>query len=252
MKPNGFGATLVLAVVLSLSGCTLTRQMADAQFEPPKGPYKLIVLQPDIAVSVQALNGLKPHPVWTTQARENVLNALQAQQSERGGNTNIATTSEVAGADPALVADLIKLHGAVGASIQRHKYSVGQLPTKENKFDWTLGAKAVEFGAATNYDYALFLRAHDSFASGGLAALQFASFATCFVQICYVPPGGEQVAFASLVDLKTGKVVWFNTLRSDIGDIRSADGASKMVSLLLDKMKPGKELQASTLKGAAP
>jgi hypothetical protein len=53
-----------------------------------------------------------------------------------------------------------------------------------------------------------------------------------------IPSGGVQAAFASLVDLKTGQVVWFNFLASQTGDIRTADGAETMVTALLGKMQP--------------
>jgi hypothetical protein len=66
------------------------------------------------------------------------------------------------------------------------------------------------------------------------------------VGVCIAPVGGQQIAFASLVDLKTGKVVWFNMLSSTVGDIRSPEGAEKMVATLLDKMKPGKPVQAAS------
>jgi len=231
---------LLTGLVLLLSGCATTRQVAESGFRPPNGDYRLIVIQPDISVGIlTAGGGIEPQSQWTEQARENVLKALTAQQSARGGKTKIAATREEAGADPALISELIELHKAVGASIQMHKYGVLLLPTKKDRFDWTLGEPAVAFGDAANYDYALFLHAEDSFSSGGRVALQVAGFLTCFVGVCVAPPGGQQVAYASLVDLKTGRVVWFNVLRSGIGDIRTADGAQKMVSSLLDQMKPG-------------
>jgi hypothetical protein len=48
--------------------------------------------------------------------------------------------------------------------------------------------------------------------------------------------GGQQIAFASLVDLKTGKVVWFNVLSSTVGDIRTPEGANEMVGKLLQSL----------------
>jgi hypothetical protein len=241
MKANGLCAAILAGLIVVLSGCAATRQMADVQFQPPRGNYKLIVLQPDISVGVLTVGGLiEPHEEWTTQARENVLKALTAQQASRGGETLIAHTREEAGADPTLVSDLLNLHQAVGASIQLHKYTMRQLPTKKDRFDWTLGTRAVEFGQATQYDYALFLRAQDTFSSGGRVALQAASIMTCMVGVCFIPAGGQQVAFASLVDLKTGRVVWFNYLSTGVGDIRSPEGADKLVKALLDNMKPGK------------
>lgn len=203
-------------------------------------------MQPDISVGVLTAGGaVEPNEEWTNKARENVIKALVAQQAGRGGETKVAATREEAGADPALITDLTWLHNAVGRSIQLHKYAMYPLPTKKDRFDWTLGEKAVAFGAATHYDYALFLHAQDSFSSGGRVALQVAGFLTCMVGVCVAPAGGQQIAFASLVDLKTGKVVWFNVLTSTVGDIRSPEGAEKMVGMLLDKMKPGKPIQAA-------
>ena len=46
-------------------------------------------------------------------------------------------------------------------------------------------------------------------------------------------PGGLQVAYSSLVDLKTGQVVWFNLIRKPDGDLRSPEGASITLDNLL-------------------
>lgn len=231
---------LLTALALVLSGCAVTRQVADSEFRPPDGDYRLVVVQPDISVGILTAGGaIEPQEEWTKQARENVLKALTSQQSARGGQTKVAATRADAGGDPALVSDLIELHKAVGTSIQMHKYGMLPLPTKKDRFDWTLGERAIAFGTSAHYDYALFLRAEDSFSSGGRVALQVAGFLTCFVGVCVAPAGGQQVAYASLVDLKTGNVVWFNVLTSGVGDIRTPDGARKMVFSLLDQMKPG-------------
>ena len=99
-------------------------------------------------------------------------------------------------------------------------------------------------------DYALFLHAEDSFASTGRVALQMLGIAGCAVGFC-APNigGGGQFAYASLVDLRTGEVVWFNVLQTGsqiagikFGDIRTPDGAATMVERLLGRMKPGKEV----------
>jgi hypothetical protein len=246
MKMKGWRVAVAAAALVLFAGCTTTRQVADAGFRPPQGNYRLILMQPDISVGVLTAGGaIEPQEQWTNQARENVLKALVAQQAGRGGDTKVAATREEMGGDPEMVNDLMWLHKAVGRSIQLHKYSVYPLPTKKDRFDWTLGEKAVAFGDATHYDYALFLHAEDSFSSGGRVALQVAGFLTCMVGVCVAPTGGQQIAFASLVDLKTGQVVWFNVLASSVGDIRSPEGAAKMVDTLLDKMKPGKATQTA-------
>lgn len=232
----------VLAASAGLAACTTTQQNAAADFRPPAGDYKLIVMRPDVQVSVLTAGGqLEPREDWTNEARANVLAALQAQQVKRGGHATIAATDQDAGANSAMVAQLDRLHEVVGRSIQLHKYTPDQgLPTKKGVFDWTLGQLAVDYGQQSGYDYALFLYARDSFSSAGRMALQAMGALTCAVGVCLMPGGGYQIAFASLVDLKTGNVVWYNYLVSSVGDIREPEGAQGLVDDLLDDMKPGK------------
>ena len=58
--------------------------------------------------------------------------------------------------------------------------------------------------------------------------------------------GGSQFAYASLVDLRTGKVAWFNVLQSRIGDIRTDAGAAEMIERLLGRMKPGRAVRRAS------
>lgn len=230
---------------LALGGCVSTRQVADVQFAPPQGDYSLIVMRPDVTVGSVTMGGLvEPRAEWTDAARANLLEALKAQQAGRGGRTMILETRAAAGANAELVADLERLHNAVGASIQMHKYSGAELPTKRRQgIDWTLGEDAVRFGTATGYDYALFMHADDSFASTGRVLLGVLGTAGCFVGFCAPMSGGRQLAYASLVDLKSGDVVWFNVLQSQLGDIRTRAGADQMIERLLGRMKAGRAVR---------
>ena len=236
---------LTAASSLALGGCMSTRQVADVQFEPPQGNYSLIVMLPDVQVGSLTAGGLvQPRADWTEQARTNVLRALTEQQAGRGGRTLILETRESAkGVNPETIAELERLHNAVGNSIALHKYMGAELPTKRRGLDWTLGEEAVKFGRATGMDYALFLHAQDSFASTGRVALQVLGFAGCFIGFCAPVGGGSQTAFASLVDLRTGDVVWFNVLQSQLGDIRKPEGATQMVDRLVGRMRAGRNVR---------
>jgi hypothetical protein len=150
---------LLAGASLALSGCVSTRQVADVEFQPPQGNYSLVVMRPDVQVGSVTAGGLvEPRAEWTEQARVNVLRALRQDQASRGGKTMvIETRSSVPGVDPKTIADLERLHNAVGNSIVLHKYMMQDLPTKRRGLDWTLGEDAVKFGRATGMDYALFL-----------------------------------------------------------------------------------------------
>ncbi len=236
---------LLAGASVALGGCVSTRQYTDVEFEPPQGNYSLMVMRPDVQVGSISTGGLfEARADWTEEARANLLRALAEQQAGRGGRTRIMETRDaVRGVDPKLVADLERLHNAVGNSIVLHKYVGARLPTKRRGIDWTLGEDAVRFGRATGMDYALFLYAQDSFASTGRVAMQVLGLAGCFVGFCAPVGGGSQTAFASLVNLKTGEVVWFNVLQSQQGDIRTAEGSAQMVERLLGRMRAGRNVR---------
>ena len=245
---------IALAASVAVSGCVQTRQFADVQFTPPQGDYKLLVMRPDVTVNSVTTGGMpEPRADWTEQARANIINALRAEQAERGGKVQIlAKRNELPGVSAEQIADLERLHGAVGNSIALHKYLGAYLPTKRGRgLEYTLGNDAIELGRKTGFDYALFMHAEDSIVSRGRVALQVLGVAGCFVGFC-APNigGGGQFAYASLVDLKTGEVVWFNVVQTGsqiagikMGDIRSPEGAAQLVERLVGRMKPGLQVR---------
>ena len=241
---------IALAASAALSACVQTRQYADVQFTPPEGDYKLLVLRPDVTVGSLTTGGMvEPRAEWTDAARANIVAALRAQQASRGGNiTIIEHRNALPGVTEQELADVERLNYAVDQSIVEHKYLGDYLPTKRGKgLDWTLGADAVRLGEKTGYDYALFLHAEDQVASTGRIALGVLGFAGCFIGFCAPNVGGaEQLDYASLVDLKTGEVVWFNVVDAasqvpgiKFGDLRTPQGAAQMVDRLLGRMRPG-------------
>ena len=104
-------------------------------------------------------------------------------------------------------------------------------------FDWTLGELAVQYGAQSGYDYALFLYARDSFSSSGRVALQAVGVSGVHRGRLRHAAGRYATAFASLVDLKTGELVWFNYMQSP-RRVTSARRKARMRSCatLLDSM----------------
>jgi hypothetical protein len=159
------------------------------------------------------------------------------------------------------LADVERLNFAVDQSIVLHKYLGDYLPTKRGKgLDWTLGQEAVKLGQKTGYDYALFLHAEDQVASRGWVALGVLGLAGCFIGFCAPNVGGQQqLDYASLVDLKTGEVVWFNVVSAGseipgikFGDLRTPEGATQMIERLLGRMKPGKAVTKGVVMTPEP
>ena len=128
-----------------------------------------------------------------------------------------------------IVAQLNALHGAVAESVfLHHTLGMLKLPTKNDVLDWSLGEAVQPLHARTGADYALFFWIRDSYASAERKAAMVA-MALFGVGI----PGGSQIGYASLVDLRDGRVVWFNVLRRASGDLREAKPAEETLEALL-------------------
>src|SRR5947208_1841342 len=249
-----------LAASAALSACVQTRQFANVQFTPPSGNYKLLVLRPDVTVGSLTTGGMvEPRADWTDQARASIVAALRAQQAARGGNVSVIEhRNELTGVGEQELADVERLNLAVDQSIVEAKYLGDSLPTKRRGLDWTLGQDAVKLGQKTGYDYALFLHAEDAVASKGRVALGLLGLAGCFIGFCAPNVGGQQqLDYASLVDLRTGKIVWFNVVSAGsqipgikFGDLRTTAGAAQMVERLLGRMKPGRAVQRQVQNAA--
>ena len=253
------GSGAALAACLALGACVQTRQYADLQFTPPQGDYRLLVLRPDVTVGSLTTGGMvEPRADWTEQARSNIIAALRAQQAARGGKLTIVEhRNELPGVAEQELADVERLNFVVDESIVEHKYLGDYLPTKRRTgLDWTLGEDAVRLGQKGGYDYALFLHAEDEVASRGRIALGVIGLAGCIVGFCAPNVGGaEQLDYASLVDLRTGDVVWFNVVDAasqvpgiKFGDLRTPEGAAQMVERLLGRMKPGAAVRQAETK----
>ena len=74
----------------------------------------------------------------------------------------------------------------------------------------------------------MFVTVRDSYTTTGRAFLML-GMAALGVGIS----GGQQAGFVTLVDLRTGNVVWFNWLTSQNGDLRTPEPAQKVVDNLM-------------------
>ena len=228
-----FALPLVLAAMVALSGCvTPPKALVSTQAQPPQsGVSKILIMPPDIELSeVTAAGLLEPNAAWTKAGHRNVDAALsQALAASVSQVVRYAKPKDGSDFEPAHV-QAVKLHNTVGFTVLSHKYVPAlELPTKKDRFDWTLGKSVASLRKSYDADYALFVYLRDSFTSAGrVAAIMFAALFNVHLQ------GGTQVGFASLVDLDSGDVVWFNRLARQEGDLREPEKAQEAIDLLLE------------------
>jgi hypothetical protein len=222
-----------LATVALTSACAQTRSAGpEVTLDKSGGKVSVLLMPADVELSLLTTGGLlEPNAEWTEQGRRNVVAALKEEMAERNIDT-VSYGDDSDGGYQIAVADeqLVKLHEAVGGAIRVHSYTPGfALPTMKDRFDWTLGEEVRRLHDDHGADYALFVYAQDSFSSDGRVALNIA-----LAILGAGVHGGQQVAFASLVDLDDGRVIWFNVLQSGGGDLRDPKLARQSIDQLLD------------------
>lgn len=234
---HGFLRGMALAsLALGAAACTQTKSYVHDQVPArPAGGVEVLLLEPDIELSELSVGGIAfPKADWTERGRSNV-NAALVQIMERK-NARLIFYEGPADAPPEHPYNqVLKLHEAVGNEILNHKYSNNALltlPTKRERFDWTLGPEVQQLREVYDADYALFIYFRDSFATGGRIAMMVVVGALTGM----VVPGGSQVGYASLVDLDSGDILWFNVLFSQGGDLRDAADAAEATEDLLDQL----------------
>lgn len=230
-RGGGFRHSLFLLSTLFvsagiLSGCVTVAsnvQQID-QLESAGESPRIVMMPPDVSYYLMTAAGVpEPHVEWTTAARENFTAAMTEYAREIGTDLTFISEDELGDQE----IQYRSLHAAVGSSLLDHHFGMLKLPSKNGEFDWSLGSGVASIGQTHAADYALFVYYRDYQASGGrvalaiLAAAAGASVAT-----------GSEHGFASLVDLKTGEIVWFNVVNAGAGELRDSKGAITAVRTL--------------------
>jgi hypothetical protein len=220
---------LVVAVILIGSLAAATAQAQGSRHLAPgftarPSASKLVLVPMDIELFSLSAGGVaEPRADWTEAAQKNFKGGLQAKQALLGNQVTELGEKEMDD-----LAQINALHGAVAEAVFLHHMSGFKLPTKNDVLDWTLGDAVEPLRAKSGADYALFFWVRDSYASPERKAAMLA-LAMLGVGIS----GGIQVGYASLVDLRTGRVVWFNNLARMTGDLRESKAAEETVDSLL-------------------
>lgn len=221
-----FQAAAIVALALLLPACTHTKvvQATNATFQWQSPEKKIAVVEPDVVLGELTAAGLfEPRADWTQAGRANIRSEMDKFFAGRGVKLSVL--------DPATEhrdIQLVKLHGVVGRAVLLHLFVPGnELPTKGKALDWTLGPGVQGMRSRLGADYGLFVYVRDSYTTAGRALVMLGA-AILGVGIT----GGQQVAFASLVDLNTGNVVWFNLLQSSSGDLRTPEASRKVIEAL--------------------
>ena len=218
--------TVCLLVLLLLTRMAGAQAITAPSFERVPDTSRIVLMPLDVELfSISAGGVQEPQAQWTAQTSEHLRASLQRRESSMGNDLAEADRN-----DPA-VTTLNHLHGAVASAIALHHYTPAYvLPTKKKQLSWHIGADTAPLRTRTGADYALFLFIRDSYATTERKA------AIVLGALLGVGMGGGiQVGYASLVDLRSGEVVWFNRLLRGTGDLREEGPAEETIDALLDQ-----------------
>jgi len=228
MKSYATAVSALLVALLAFAGSASAQSKHLAPgFSALALGSKVAIMPTDIELfSISAGGVLEPKADWTEAASRHFKNAL-VEKKKKALKLDVVEVSEK---DADEFADINALHGAIARAISMHHFGPGflNLPTKDGKLDWSLGEATRAIKKATGADYALFTWVRDSYSSGERIATMIA-LAVLGIGV----GGGMQTGYASLVELDTGRVLWFNQLQRPSGDLREADKASETIDTLL-------------------
>jgi hypothetical protein len=238
-RPRALGMplrpALLLAIFLLLPGCmsTRVRTAEDPSGAPVRIAGTVVLVEPDIELyEVLAGGAQEPRQAWTESARR--LYPIAAREVLQAQGVALSSQPFDIPEDPQThLRQLYLLNQAVSISILQHTQAGGKLRNKHDRFDWTLGPGVADLRSATGADYALFTYLRDSYTSSGRVAMRVIGFLLLGGDI----GGGTQVGLASLVDLRTGQVVWHNLLLDQTGDLRDPAGARETAGDLLKEIR---------------
>ncbi|MDH0866733.1 hypothetical protein [Mitsuaria sp. GD03876] len=218
-------ALLAAGVAVAPAVFAQDKNLAPGFTQLPKAS-EVVVMPVDVELFSMSAGGVnEPRADWTTSAQGFMKSALQKKTGTLG-----LKTLQLEEKDADEFGELMSLHAAVARSIALH-HSVGggwKLPTKEGRLDWSFGDAMRPLQEKTHARYGLFLWVRDSYAS---AERKAAMIAMALLGVGLT--GGAQVGYASLVDLESGQVLWFNQLARASGDLREATPAAESIDALL-------------------
>lgn len=202
------------------------------KIEKPAEGTPILIIVPEVSLGMLTAGGaVDPKEEWSQNARKYLNDALTKQVAVRKYST---LSADLTAYEDSHDLQMLKLNDIVSDSILLSQFPMFKLPTKTT-FDWTLGTGAAQLapeGVESAPAYALFLRAKGSYSSSGRAVAWLAAAA-----LGVSTPLGGQTMVASLVDLKTGRVVWYQNYIVPAGtDIRTAEGATNAVLGLFKKL----------------
>jgi len=223
---------LILWFCVLFSGCSTVNHRISKQFDQYfQAPKRIAVMPLDVKIYQLTAGGVDEYMEESTmQAKKNITEAVYEELGSMPFvHLNAFDEAALSEEKKEYFWEQQGMFKAVAHSIIDHTYVPGTiLQSKVENFDYTLGAEAQELGRITQAEALLFCVGRNYIWTAGRTALYI--FATGMIgqnANAFVPAGNEYF-LVSLVDAKTGDVLWFNVVPMP-GDLRNEKIDKKLV-----------------------
>lgn len=239
MKKNNVLIILFLPVLL-ISGCAGVPVRKGSRYDGYFQAPKVVYMMPSDVKQFKITAGGVTEEMDEWEADTNHQLRLRIKNTlESSGSINV-TVVDKAPIDEQLVQFLNEQNGlyrAVAQSIIMHTYTPGSIfKHKLNCFDYSLGPRVGEINDFVSADSILFVGGKRTYWTGGRILLTAcAMLAGAAVGASVMPVPIPDWLAVTLVDAKTGDIIWFRYLgqpESGIGDLREPQVIEKSVDIL--------------------
>jgi hypothetical protein len=223
-------AAVVLALLATLAGCGSLPGWVDPGLEATGAPSgrKLLLYAPEVHMYEISAGGVPEKVyVWGDAARDAVLDSVRVELG-RIGALELADVPELDSGERVLLERHAAMFRRVGDQIAAVKEINDPLwKAREKELEFTVGSGLSGLAERTGAETILFVDGIDYVSSPGRRAV---AALTMLVFVLPVILPGSSYLQAGLVDLRSGRVLWFGRDYSlTLGDLREGERASRLV-----------------------
>lgn len=234
-KPLNLAIVLALAAILA--GCTSPPFRSSPDINQRIASYgTILVLPPKVDLyEVSAGGTAEKMDDWSEQGTSNVVQSLKGSLSASRIPCLFLNPDTLSAERKVTLDETSALYDAVDNSILLHAYGNEQtgFAEKEKRFEYSLGPETSDL--AMTADAVLVVRGVDYISSSARKAAQAGAMVVGMLfGVVVTPRGGITALSVSLVDAKSGTIVWHAINASEGGfDLRNPASTGKIVASLL-------------------
>lgn len=237
----------VAALVLGACQSAPSREALWSKAPPPEPvaadrpmPARLLLLPIDIRVHEISAGGVvEKVDAWSQRATQ-AANTYVRSLDERDDGIALMPVPTLSGEEQAALDQHVALYDVVAYTAYSAQRSNDPVWRKRgDDLDYTIGPGLGALADKSGADAALVIIGSDHISSTGRKAANVAlTFVGALIGVAAVPHGGEAFVSAGVVDLRTGRLLWFDTHRSSNLDLDEEKGVKAVLDAIF-KNYPG-------------